>query len=111
MSLFNFEKGRRVEADGEIIYEIELENSPLGIALAVIERSREHFHKKMTEYYYVIEGKGNAYLNGKKLEIKKGDLLVIPPLTRHYVEKRGKEKVKILVISFPPWSPTDHYMV
>ena len=47
-----------------------------------------HYHKKTTQYAYVLEGKFRLFTQeeGKKVErkiLKKGDLVITPPLERH----------------------------
>ena len=47
-----------------------------------------HYHKKTTQYTYVLEGKFRLYTqdegeNVKQKIIKKGDLVTSPPLERH----------------------------
>jgi len=47
-----------------------------------------HYHKRTTQYGYVLEGKFRMYTQeeGKNVEqkiIKKGDLVTTPPLERH----------------------------
>lgn len=45
----------------------------------------EFYQLKSTFIYYIVKGRGIYYLNGKKVEVEKGDLIVIPPKTRiHY---------------------------
>ncbi len=47
-----------------------------------------HYHKRTTQYAYVLEGKFKLYTQeeGKKVErkiVKRGDLVITPPLERH----------------------------
>ena len=55
-----------------------------------------HFHKKATQYTYVIEGKINIYLreawnaNGavKKIVMSEGDMIRLPPYIIHTIEAK-----------------------
>ncbi len=52
----------------------------------------------------IVEGKGNALLNGKSSEVNRGDMIFIPKGTPHNVINLGKEKA-LKLISF--YSDTD----
>ncbi len=70
------------------------------VGVVYIEVKQGHFeefyHKKCIFIYYIIEGRGNFYLNGKKTPVKKTDLLVIPPMTRIYY--LGKLKMTLTTV-------------
>ncbi|MEO8456960.1 MAG: cupin domain-containing protein [Chloroflexota bacterium] len=51
-----------------------------------IDDSKEHWHETMTEFYYVLTGGGDMYLDGEKHPITAGDIVVIPPGVRHTSE-------------------------
>lgn len=71
-----------------------------------INESRYHYHKIMTEFYFVVKGSGTITLDGEKSPIKAGDLIVIPPLVWHTSEGDGLE---VLVMGVPPQETTDIY--
>src|SRR5687767_2963140 len=48
-----------------------------------IEDSRYHYHREMTEFYYVLSGGGTITLDGEKRDITAGDLVVIKPNVWH----------------------------
>jgi len=107
----NFLNGRKIKMDGETIYEINLKNSPFGVALAEIRNSKEHFHKNTKEWYYVIAGEGKLFLNEKQLPIRENDFVFIPPKSKHFVTKRGRKNLRVLAITIPSWDKKDHYLV
>src|SRR5882757_8482649 len=47
------------------------------------EDSRTHYHKKMTEIYLVLEGKGHIELDGELIPIKPMTSIMIKPGCRH----------------------------
>lgn len=102
---------KKNKSNVEIIHEMNLKNSPVGMAMAEIKISKEHFHKKMIEWYFVLKGRGEIYLNGKKKILIKNHVLIIQPNTRHYVKRIGRQNLKVLVVSYPPWSKKDHHLV
>jgi mannose-6-phosphate isomerase-like protein (cupin superfamily) len=71
----------------------------------VIDNSREHYHKIMTEYYYVINGAGEIFLDGDAYPIKTGDIVVIPPLVRH----TSKGDLEVLIFGAPALEGDDIY--
>ena len=84
----------------EIICEIEP-----GFAVAVIDKSEPHFHKKTTEIYEIMEGNLTVYIDNKEYELKEGGRLTIEPGKIHYAE--GYE-TWVKVYSEPPWTTEDH---
>lgn len=80
-----------------------------GIALAEVIESKPHYHKKTIEYYALVKGKCNAFINGKKIVLKPGNLLKINPLNIHYI--KNKAPCNIVVLSKPSWKQEDHFSV
>ncbi len=60
---------------------------------------QEFYDKKSTFIYYVIEGKGTFYLNGKPTKAKATDLIVVKPKTKLYY----LGKMKLLLTVVPSW--------
>jgi mannose-6-phosphate isomerase-like protein (cupin superfamily) len=54
--------------------------------------SRTHYHKRMTELYFVLEGEGEIELDGERLPLKPMTAVLIKPGCRH----RATGKLKIL---------------
>ncbi|MFA6194100.1 MAG: cupin domain-containing protein, partial [Parcubacteria group bacterium] len=46
-------------------------------------RKQPHFHKKITEWVFVVEGRGSVRLNGTTFPIEPGDWIRINPATEH----------------------------
>lgn len=68
-----------------------------------IDGSREHYHKRITEIYYVLEGEGSVRLNGEEHPVRPGSLLHIPPGVVH----GAKGRMKVLVVGIPDISDDD----
>jgi len=62
-----------------------------------IDGSRPHYHKRVTEIYYVLEGEGSVRLDGVEHPVRKGSLLHIPPGIVH----GGKGRMRVLVVGIP----------
>ena len=70
-----------------------------------IDGAKPHYHKKTTELYYVLEGKGYVTLNDKEEVVQKGSIIHIPPGVIH----GAKGKMKVLVIGIPDIDDSDIY--
>ena len=71
----------------------------------VIDDSKEHYHREMTEFYYVLSGGGQMVLDGETTQIRQGDLVLIPPGVRHTSEG----EMEVLIFGVPPQEETDIY--
>ena len=67
--------------------------------------SRPHFHKKMTEIYYVLEGEGKLEIDGDSVALKPGVSVLIPPGKLH----RAVGELKILNVPVPAFDPEDEW--
>lgn len=71
----------------------------------ICEDSRTHYHKRMTEIYYVLEGEGRIELDGEAHPLKPGTAVFIKPGCRH----RAVGKLKILNVPIPAFDPEDEW--
>lgn len=71
----------------------------------VKEDSRTHYHKRMTEIYYVLEGNGQIELDGLRFDISPGTSILIKPGCRH----RAIGKLKILNVPIPAFDANDEW--
>jgi mannose-6-phosphate isomerase-like protein (cupin superfamily) len=69
--------------------------------------AEEFYHDKSTFLYYIIEGKGSWFINGKEYKVKTGDLIVIEPNNKIYY----KGKLKQLLINVPAYEPEHEHHV
>lgn len=68
-----------------------------------IDGAKEHYHKRGTELYYVLEGEGAIRLDGVEHPIRKGSLVHIPPGVVHGAVGR----MRVLVIGIPDIAEDD----
>ena len=68
-----------------------------------IDNSRNHYHKQMTEFYYVLKGSGEIVLDGERRHIQAGELAVIPPGVWHTSEG----DMEVLIVGVPPMETED----
>lgn len=64
-----------------------------------------HYHKQMTELYYVLEGEGLMELDGDEHPIKPGSAIMIRPGCRH----RAVGQMKMLIVPIPAFDPKDEW--
>ncbi len=69
------------------------------------EDSRTHYHKKMTEIYFVLEGEGHIELDGELFPLKPQTAIFIKPGCRH----RAVGKLKILNVPIPAFDLEDEW--
>jgi mannose-6-phosphate isomerase-like protein (cupin superfamily) len=67
--------------------------------------SQTHYHKRMTELYYVLEGTGQMELDGRQIDVRPGSAILIKPGCRH----RAIGQLKILNVPVPAFDPEDEW--
>lgn len=75
--------------------------------VTISKDSKAHYHKKLTEFYYVLDGIGELLLDDDVIDLKPGTIVMIEPLTKH----RARGNLKILNIVIPPFDETDEFIV
>lgn len=74
------------EEIGLTAYRVRIE---AGVSTAV------SYHRKAEEVYFVLEGRGTAWLDGKAYPLRAGEFLRLPPGTRHAFETREEALVML----------------
>ena len=73
----------------------------------IAEDARLHYHKTLTETYYVLECGEDAkmQLDDDIIDVNVGKAIVIPPGVRH----RAIGKMKVLIVVLPEFDPADEW--
>ncbi len=71
----------------------------------ISEDAATHYHKTLTEIYYILEGEGEMELDGERHPVQPGDTILIKPLCRH----RAIGKMKLLNIPIPAFDKNDEW--
>lgn len=79
--------------------------------VTITDSTKEHYHKELTEVYYVLKGSIAVEIDGKIENLERGSLIMIYPNTNHKAWKTSKEDAEILVVCCPPWSEEDEILV
>lgn len=74
----------------------------------ISEDAAVHYHKRLTETYYFLEcgPEAEMELDGKRIAVKPGMCILIPPGVRH----RAVGKMKVLILVTPKFDPADEWL-
>ena len=79
-----------------------------GMTLAVQQGPvPKHYHANAHEIQYYLEGTGTIWLGDKEVQIKPGDLAIVPKGTVHGGTKTDGAPFKAIAIKTPPQAPDD----
>jgi len=81
------------------------------VHVTVTAETKEHYHKQLTEVYYVLKGAIDVELDGTIEHLEKDEMIMIYPNTNHKARKTSEEDAEILVICSPPWAEEDEILV
>lgn len=87
---------------------VDNEDFPGTIHVTEISRDAQiHYHKKLTEAYYVLESEAGAQmqLDDEKVDVHPGTCILIRPGTRHC----ALGQMKVLIVVFPKFDPDDEW--
>jgi len=79
------------------------ENVAAWVHAVDIDGAKEHYHRRATELYYVLEGQGSVVLDGVEQPVRAGSLVHIPPLVVH----GARGRMRVLVVGIPDISDED----
>lgn len=117
----SFNCGEPTLNESETVYPVKLGGGyDHGMAIAYIDQSPRHYHKIMTETYYVVDGELDIELSGLGESTSEenraivtagpGDTIQIPPGWVHCAKKHREKTVCLIVFTMPPFDPSDYYM-
>ena len=85
------------------------DNRACSVHRVLISRSaKAHYHKTLTEVYYILDGEGQVELDGALHPVKQGMAVMIRPGTRHRAVV-GEMPMRILNIVVPSFDPADEW--
>jgi quercetin dioxygenase-like cupin family protein len=94
----------------EIVVELEptKDHPEKSVALAIVGKSKPHYHKVSTEIYEVIEGILVITVDGNKYTLQAGEKMTILPNQIHSAEG---DEAWFLTYSTPGWTVKDHILL
>ncbi len=69
--------------------------------------TREHYHAKTEEIYFITAGHGRMRLEGELADVKPGDAIAIPPGQKHKLWNTGSETLSLLCCCSPGYEHSD----
>lgn len=82
-------------------------------SLHVVEitaNARTHYHKRLTEIYYILEGAGRMELDGELHSVQAGDAVLIKPGCRHRaISSPDGPPLRLLNVPIPAFDPADEW--
>jgi mannose-6-phosphate isomerase-like protein (cupin superfamily) len=87
---------------------ITIKDTPLvNFHVTHIQDSVKHYHKEVTEVYYILEGSGFMELNDETVPLRPGLVILIEPYTAH----RGYGDFRTIVVGVPASRHDDEFFV
>jgi mannose-6-phosphate isomerase-like protein (cupin superfamily) len=103
-----------ITADGSEIRELlahrnsAIRNQSLAEArIPVGSATKEHYHPKCEEIYYITQGTGQMRIEGELRDVKPGDAIAIPPGLKHKIWNTGADVLHLLCCCAPCYEHTD----
>ena len=73
--------------------------------LDVQKDAQLHYHKKITEIYFILSGEGYLEMDGEKVKVKPMTGILIKPGCRH----RAIGNLRVSIIAIPAFDPEDEW--
>ena len=67
-----------------------------------------HAHKDVEEVILILDGEGEAYVDGETARFKKGDAVLFPPNSKHQVRNTGDTSLKTASIFADKFGPDSY---
>jgi mannose-6-phosphate isomerase-like protein (cupin superfamily) len=67
--------------------------------------AQTHYHKRLTEIYYVLGGEGEMELDGQRHPVQPGDAILIKPGCRH----RAIGRLNVINVAIPAFDSSDEW--
>jgi mannose-6-phosphate isomerase-like protein (cupin superfamily) len=69
-----------------------------------------HGHRDTEEVLLILEGQGEAWVDGETTTFKKGDAVLLPANSKHMVRSTGKGSLITASIFSPPTTPASYML-
>jgi len=87
-----------------IIFDSTNANTSLTCCLEIFDvggQTPANRHQFAVEMFFILKGEGIAICDGKTVNIKAGDSLLVPPTGTHLIRNTGKDRLYALTIMVP----------
>jgi mannose-6-phosphate isomerase-like protein (cupin superfamily) len=88
-------------------------NTMLGIRYSIIHckveagKSSKTHKLKSSEVYFILNGKGIIHVDEQTTQLKKNQVIYIPPYSKQFIQNIGKTPLEFLCIVDPAWRKED----
>ena len=65
------------------------------------DNEQRHFHRRSRQFFYIIRGAAVLEIDGKRVELREGQGLELPPGVAHQFRNESNAEVVFLVVSAP----------
>jgi mannose-6-phosphate isomerase-like protein (cupin superfamily) len=72
--------------------------------------TREHYHPRAEEIYFITHGTGRMRIEGEVREVSAGDAIAIPPGKKHKLWNLGQDVLRLLCCCAPGYEDADTVM-
>jgi len=69
--------------------------------------TKEHYHKRTEEIYYITHGSGRIRIDDQERDLKTGHAVAIPPGSKHKLWNTGTETLRLLCCCAPAYEDSD----
>ena len=87
-----------------IVFDPTIANTSLTCCVEIFDvggKTPPNRHQLAVEMFFILKGEGMASCDGKKIPIKAGDSLLVPPTGTHVIENTGSNRLYTLTIMVP----------
>lgn len=87
-----------------IIFDTATANISLTICIEIFDvggKTPPNRHQLAVEMFFILKGEGQATCDGKTVQIRAGDSLLVPPTAIHLIENTGSSRLYALCIMVP----------
>ncbi|MFM6281924.1 MAG: cupin domain-containing protein, partial [Dolichospermum sp.] len=87
-----------------IIFDSTSANTSLTCCVEIFDvggKTPPNRHEWAVEMFFILKGEGIVICDGKKVNIKAGDSLLVPPTGTHLIRNTGKDRLYALTIMVP----------
>lgn len=75
------------------------------MSIAVGSDIGEEVHPSIDQLLFIVDGEGEAILNGETRAVEEHDVVFVPAGTRHNFKNTGDEELKLFTVYAPPEHP------
>lgn len=68
------------------------------LSIRPFKRLSLQYHTKRQEHWFVVSGMASIHLDGKSIELKEGDSIDVPKLSKHYIGNNTSDELVIIEI-------------